>query len=88
MITFQMVVCKLYGNLVAGARLLQIYQIHKIKSTGSVSLITYGLSTLGNVARIITGLVEVREDKKLLLSFLLAFTLNAYIVFCFFLFRK
>ena len=74
-------------NVVAASRLTQIYQIHKIKSTGSVSLITYGLSVLGNLARVATALVEVKDDVKLLLSFVLAFLLNFYIVLCFFIFR-
>ena len=30
----------------------------------------------------------MKDDKKLLLSFILAFLLNSYIVLCFFLFRK
>ena len=72
---------------VAGARLFQIFQIHKIKSTGSVSLITYGLSVLGNIARVATALVEVKDDVKLILSYILAFLLNAYIVLCFFIFK-
>ena len=77
----------LFPHLVSSARLTQIFQIHKIASTGSVSLITYGLSVIGCLARIITALVEI-NDFKLLLSYVLAFTLNSYIVFCFFLFRS
>ena len=88
MIIFQMVVCKKWSYLVSGARLFQIFNIHKLKSTGSVSLITYGLSVLGNLARVVTSLVEVKDDFKLILSHVLAFGLNAYIVLCFFIFRE
>lgn len=76
----------LFPHLVSSARLTQIFQIHKIESTGSVSLITYALSVIGCLARILTALVEI-NDFKLLLSYVLAFTLNSYIAFCFFLFR-
>jgi hypothetical protein len=53
-----------------------------------VSLITYGLSTIGVAARTATALVEVKDDWKLIASYLIAFALNGYICLCFLLFRE
>lgn len=50
-------------------------------------MITYGLSTIGTIARTATALVEVKDDWKLVASFIVAFALNAYICLCFFIFR-
>jgi len=74
-------------NLVSAARLSQIYEIHKIKSTGSVAFITYGLAVLGNSARVFTVLVEAKDDYILVLSFVLAFVFNSYICLCFWIFK-
>lgn len=43
---------------------------------------------LGNLARVATVLVEVKDDFKYLLSFILAVVLNSYILLCFFIFKE
>jgi hypothetical protein len=69
------------------ARLTQIFEIHRIKSTGSVAFITYALAVFGNAARVFTALVEVKGDYMLVISFMLAFLLNGYICLCFWIFK-
>jgi hypothetical protein len=43
---------------------------------------------LGNVARVATALIEVRDDWKLILSHFICFLLNGYITLCFFIFKE
>jgi mannose-P-dolichol utilization defect protein 1 len=47
------------------ARLPQIYKNFKDKSTGQLSLITYGVNTVGCVARIFTTMQEGGGDAML-----------------------
>ena len=84
----QIVLCSHHLIIVSGARILQIIEIHKLKATGSLSIITVGLSVLGNCARLSTALVEVADDLLFGLSVLIALVLNGYILTTFFFFKE
>ena len=78
----------LFFNEVSGARISQIYEIWKQKTTGSLSLITCALVFIGNLARLFTLMVEADKDWLFKLSVITAATLNGFIVFQFFLYWK
>lgn len=66
---------------------MQIYEIHKVKSTGSLSEITCGLVVLGNLSRLGTALVEVADDYLFKISVINALALNGYILLSFLIFK-
>jgi hypothetical protein len=66
----------------------QIIEVFSLKSTGSLALVTWALSLLGNVGRIATIMVEASNDYKFLLSMVAVAVLNATIVFQFYWYRK
>jgi hypothetical protein len=66
---------------------LQIFEIHRVKSTGSLSEITCGLVVLGNLSRLGTALVEVADDYLYKYSVINALVLNGYILLSFLIFR-
>jgi hypothetical protein len=68
--------------------LSQIFAIHRNKSTGSLSIITCGLTVLGNLARLTTAFVEVSHDYKYGISVFNACAMNIYILVCFFIFDE
>lgn len=73
---------------VSGARLSQIYEIWKQKTTGSLSLITCLLIFVGNLARLFTLMVEADKDWLFKLSVITAATLNGIVVLQFFIYWK
>ena len=73
---------------VSGARLLQIIEIHKVHSTGSLSEITWILTVLGNLSRLATALVEVADDYLYKISVFNAIAMNGYILLSFLIFRN
>ena len=72
--------------LVASARLIQIIHIFKCKSTGSLALITCALILLGNLGRLFTVFVEIKEDYMFVISVVLASLLNGIILAQFFIY--
>ena len=59
----------------------QIYQSYKLKSTGSLSLVTMCGLLLGNIVRIYTTISEAGGDIGLLLPFIAGAALNGTIIF-------
>jgi hypothetical protein len=68
--------------------LTQIIEVYRLKSTGSLALITFALTVIGNVARITTILFEAKIDYKFLISIVSVALLNFYIVLQFYLYRN
>jgi len=66
----------------------QIYEIHRIKSTGTLAFIPFGSTVLGSSVRIYTILVEAEGDYLLLSSFIIALLANLYICLCFVIFEE
>lgn len=61
------------------SRAQQIYQCYREKSTGKLSIITYGLNTIGAAARIFTSLHE-NAGAAMLRGFGISFVLNAFLL--------
>ena len=72
--------------LVSSARIAQIYEIWRNKSTGSLSIITCALVFIGNLARLYTIIIEADNDWLFKASVILASILNGFIVFQFILY--
>ena len=80
----------LHPYSVSRARLLQIIEIHKVRSTGSLSEITWILTVLGNLSRPATALVEVADDYLYKISVFnaIAIAMNGYILLSFLIFSN
>ena len=66
--------------LAAISKVAQISTIYRLKSKGSVSILTWSLATYGCLARLFTVYVEV-GDLQILMNFFISFVLNGVVVF-------
>lgn len=80
----QIGLCTAFIILVSFARLTQIFHILKCKSTGSLALLTCLLVVAGNLGRMFTVFVEIRDDYMFAISICLATILNSTILALFF----
>ena len=70
------------------AKLFQIREIWKLKSTGSVSFITYFLLFMGAVARLITILIEGKENTPYLVHMGQMIILNGVVLAQFLIYKQ